>query len=1201
MIANIKQRLVLLLSLVCLLAGGTLSVQARQSLLTNYTPNGASFKYETAINFQKQSFKAVLDLSTCDDSKANENVLSIGDDLQGANGWGSVNVIHLFYTKSNNNLELDCFDPGSRTHYEILKNISGELTIELKSDGLYINGVQRCDASAVSNILAMSSILYGSTQGNTRSWATYKEISLEDVTGGETGETGGGGSGTSERKFDASWIQNQQKVGDYKEDAHATFIPYASVEAMKSDAAFNEPWLTPQNAETQLLNGEWKFKFVPGTQNGPGESEFFAADYDDSAWDNIRVPLSWEMAGYGTPVYTNVGYPFQNNPPNANVGYTYYGVEDHNAIGFYRRSFSVPESWNGKRLFVHFDGVYSAAVVWVNGKYVGYSQDSNTDAEFDITDFAKVGDNQLSVRVYRWCDGSYLEGQDMWHLSGIHRDVYLVATPKVFVADHYITAPILSEDTTCGTLKVALKVDNRDGVEAAKKFLVELLDHEGKTVGSATAEYSGTDTKTVDATISQLSGLHAWSAEDPYLYSVVVKQQTADGADEMVFSTKYGFRNIKQNGNLVYINGKRVFFKGVNTQDAHPEYGRAIDMETMLRDVEMMKQANVNTVRTSHYPRQPKMYAMFDAYGLYTMDEANVECHFNQNLASNSTWRTAIDDREVRMVMRDRNHPSVIFWSLGNEGNMSYSDLGSSMYPTVSSVSGSSNGYAGKPYFICEYAHAMGQAVGNLQEYWDVIEASNGILGGCIWDWVDQSFYDPARLVKGERKSENGFNYWVSGYDYNSTGGVGVGFQGNFVNNGLITPDRAWTGKLTEVKRVYQNAAFTDFYDGKLTLKNKNSFVDLEMYDLVYQVLRDGRVVEEGTADMPAIAAGKEAKVAIPYTTTVGDDAEYLLNVSLRLKEATMWAEEGYAVAEQQFEIGKRPALAAHNVDMNSCSALTVEGQTVKGKTADGEFAISFNNGKMQTWTYNGKALIAEGPDFNSYRKVDNDRNFRPTFSNSASVSVTGALAKSGDNATMSVKGRANACQYTIDYTFYPDGVVDMKVTFTPSASLARMGLGMQFAAGFEDVEYYARGPWSNYADRKTGSMIGRYQTTVDDMVDEMLHPQTYGDHQDMRSLTLRNNSAPGQLLSLNIEAEGQAAFSLGHYDETRWCTWGDSMWNSQLHWYDLTRDPQIYAHFDYAQRGLGNNSCGGDGCLSQYEVPSRGNYSYTLRFTPGK
>lgn len=455
--------------------------------------------------------------------------------------------------------------------------------------------------------------------------------------------------------------------------------------------------------------------------------------------------------------------------------------------------------------------------------------------------------------------------------------------------------------------------------------------------------------------------------------------------------------------------------------------------------------------------------------------------------------------------------------------------------------------------------------------------------------------------MKDERKSENGFNYWVSGYDYNSTGGVGVGFQGNFVNNGIITPDRAWTGKLTEVKHVYQNAAFTAFEGGKVTLKNKNSFVDLEMYDLVYQVLRDGRIVEEGKAEMPAIAAGTEASIDIPYTTTVTDDAEYLLNLSLRLKEATLWAEQGYAVAEQQFEIGKRPTLAAHKADMENNSALTIEGQTVKGKTADGEFEIKFNNGKMQSWTYNGKALIAEGPDFNSYRKVDNDRNFRPSFSNSANVSVTGALAKSGDNATLSVQGRADGCQYTIDYTFYPDGVVDMKTTFSPSGSLARMGLGMQFAAGFEDVEYYARGPWSNYADRKTGSMLGRYQTTVDDMVDEMIHPQTYGDHQDMRSLTLRNNSELGKPLSLNIEAEGQAAFSLGHYDETRWCTWGDSMWNSQLHWYDLTRDPQIYAHFDYAQRGLGNNSCGGDGCLSQYEVPSRGNYSYTLRFTPSK
>ena len=1221
MIHIFRQRFATVIALICLLSGMTLSMSARTSLLKDYTPNGESFTRSTAINFQKQTFKAVLDLSTCQSSTQYENVLSIGEDLQGANGWGGVYVIHLFYTKSSSSLQINCFNT-SQTHREDISGISGETTIELKSDGLYVNDTKRCDASTISGVLNLSNILYGSTQGNTRSWATYKEVALEDVEGGSGGggTEGGGGGTATERKFDASWISNQSKYADYKEDGHATFIPYASVADMKADANYAKPWLTPEKAQTQLLNGTWKFKYVPGTTSGPGASDFFDADLDDSAWDDIRVPLSWEMAGYGKPVYTNVGYPFSNNPPNANQGLSYYGVEDNNATGFYRRSFNIPQSWDGKRLFVHFDGIYSAAVVWVNGKYVGYTQGSNNDAEFDITEFAKVGDNQLSVRVYRWCDGSYLEGQDMWHLSGIHRDVYLVATPKVFVADHYITSS-LSNDATSGQLNVKLTVDNRDAVQTEKQLNVELLDADGKTVANGSASYQGNANESLDVKLANLSSLHPWSAEDPYLYTVVVRQADADGADEMVFSTKYGFRKITKSGNLIYINGKRVFFKGVNTQDTHPEYGRAIDTETMLRDVTLMKQANVNTVRTSHYPRQPKMYAMFDAYGIYTMDEADVECHYNQNLSSNYSWNGAILDREVRMVMRDRNHPSVIFWSMGNEcgsasnfstaysemkslddrlihyeGNMSYSDLGSSMYPTVSNISGSSNGYSGKPYFICEYAHAMGQAVGNLKEYWDIIEKSSGITGGCIWDWVDQSVYDPERLLKGEKKDINGLNYWVSGYDYNSPSGVGQGFQGNFLNNGIITPDRAWTGKLTEVKHVYQNISFSS-NDGKtVTIKNKNSFASLDAYRLVYRVLRDGRLVEEGTAQMPAIAAGSSADVTLPIKAETDNDAEWLVNVQLQLKELTLWAEEGYAVAEDQFELVKRPSLASHNAEGGQ---LSVSGQTVSGTTADGKaFAVSFANGKMTSWKFDGENIIAQGPDFNSYRKVDNDRNFSPDFTNSTSVSVTGALAKSGNNATMSVSGYSYSCSYTIDYTFYADATVDMKVTFSPSGNLARMGLGMQFAQGMEDVEYYGRGPWSNYSDRKTGSFLGRYQTTVDDMVDEMIHPQTYGDHQDLRDLTLRNLTNG---LSLNVQTEGQVSFSLGHYDETRWCTYGDSMWNSQLHWYDLSRDPQIYAHFDYFQRGLGNNSCGGDGCLSEYTCPSWGSYSYTLRFTPTK
>ncbi len=1062
--------------------------------------------------------------------------------------------------------------------------------------------------------LATSSSSDNLARTTTQSEATaFGFIKAETAGGGDTGDHG---------DFDISWISNQKKVGDNKEEAHATFIPYASVEDMKADANYDEPWLTPTKAMTLNLNGEWKFKYVAGTSSGPGESDFYAADYDDASWDNIRVPLSWEMANYGKPVYTNVGYPFQNTPPRATTGFTSYGVTDHNATGFYRRTFNMPADWSDKRVFLHFDGAYSAIVVWVNGKYVGYSQGSNTDAEFDLSGFAQEGENQLSVRVYRWCDGSYLEGQDMWHLSGIHRDVYLVATPKVFVSDHYITTASQGDDGTSGTLNVALTVDNRDNTEAKKSVSVELLDADGKAIKSGSATYDGTEGATLNVSLAGLSGLKAWSAESPYLYTVVIRQQDAAGNDEMVFSTKYGFRNITKNGNLIYINGKRVFFKGVNTQDTHPEYGRAIDVPTMLKDVTLMKQANVNTVRSSHYPRQPKMYAMFDAYGLYCMDEADVECHYNQNLASNSTWTDAITDREVRMVMRDRNHPSVIFWSLGNEsgsascfstayskikaldsrlihyeGNMSYSDLGSNMYPTVSDVQSYSYGHSSKPYFICEYAHAMGQAVGNLKEYWDIIENSSGITGGCIWDWVDQAIYDPAKLVNGEKTSANGFNYWVAGYDYNDPSGVGYGFQGNFMDNGIITPDRAWTGKLTEVKKVYQNAAFTALDGKKLTVKNKNSFIDLsDLYTLAYKVMRNGEVVERGSIAAPSVAAGNEGTVTLPFTTdTTADDAEYLINVSLCLKESTAWAQAGYAVAEEQFALNNRPEMAGHVADGGT---LTVSGTTVSGTTKDGKaYQVAFgNNGKMSSWTYADNQLMHAAPDFNSYRDIDNDRNCNYGFANSSSTSVTASLAKSGDNAKMSVRGQASNCNYTIDYTFYPDATVDMKVTLSPTGSTRRLGIGMQFAEGFEDVEYYARGPWSNYSDRKTGSFIGRYVTTVDDMVEELTHPQTYGDHQDLRELTLTNAD---KNLSLNIKADGQVAFSLSHYDETRWCATGDTMWSDVLHWYDLTREGQVYAHFDYFQRGLGNNSCGGDSCLSQYLCPTSGSYTYTLRFKP--
>ena len=1440
----IKHHFAAIITLLVLAATQAFAAETKTDILTDYTPSGLTFSKETTIDFQKQTFKAVLDLSTCQSTSTNENVLSIGDDLQGTNDWGNANVIHCFYTKSSNTLQVNCFNGGaSYTYREDHTGISGETTIELNSNGLYLNSSKICDASNISNILSLSSIKYGSTQGSTRSYATYKSVSLvtsetttptttpftapvygstyficpadyptkcftvttsedkeqitvttksdsntgqqwitkqgkystsypwhivnvmsskaldlagndpnvmplqwtsendymggqanvnqewkflevdatnhtynicayynnstyyltydgtdggklgrttssssatafgfikSDASGGTTsgGGTGGGGTGggsttsPNHGSFSVSWISNASKVSDYKEDAHATFIPYASVEQMKADAKhYAEPWQQPDETKAEYinLNGTWKFKYVAGTSYGPGSSEFYAKDYNDSGWNDIRVPLSWEMANYGKPVYTNVGYPFSNNPPNANYGLTNHNVTDHNATGFYRRTITIPETWKDKRVFVHFDGVYSAAVVWVNGKYVGYSQDSNTDAEFDITGFVTTGDNQLSVRVYRWCDGSYLEGQDMWHLSGIHRDVYLVATPKVFVSDHYITAPNLSEDATSGSMSVKLTVDNRNNASATKTLQVTLLDRDGNQIANGTETYSGTSTAEKDVTLSGLSNLHPWSAEDPYLYTVVVSQKNESGAEEMAFSTKYGFKTVTISNKQLLVNGKRIFVKGVNTQDTHPEYGRAIDMETMLKDIKMMKQANVNTIRTSHYPRQPKMYAMMDAFGMYCVNEANVECHGNQGLASNSSWQTAINDREVRMVKRDRNHPSVLFWSLGNECgaasdfssaktemkkydsrpifycnedyNVSYSDLHSNMYPTVDATSSKSNGANGKPYFICEYAHAMGQAVGNLKEYWDVIESSTGIIGGCIWDWVDQSVYDPAKLVNGEKKSDNGFNYWVSGYDYAAAdANASDGFQGNFLNNGIVTPDRTWTGKLSEVKKVYQYVKFSDFNASakSVNIANKYAFMPIssDNFEIGYRVMKDGYLVENGKLDnFKTIAVGYSATVTLPITTEVEGSAEYLVNVELRIKKPTKenvadwtsWAEEGYSIADAQFSLSEQnisngtakgtdgtmgfPVLpdytsAGGSLSISTDGSWTNKTYTVTGKDNNGKaYSIVFNSsGKMTSWTYDGKSLIAAGPDFNSYREVDNDRNISSTLTNSTSMSVSSDLTKSGNNATMSVTGTTsilsgNAGSYTTNYTFYPDGTVDMKVKFSPRGTLARIGLGMQFASGFENVEFYARGPRSNYSDRKTGSYLGRFTTTVDDMVDEMIHPQTYGDHEDLRELILTNKSAGVQL---GVKVGGRASFSLSHYDETKWCYKStNQMWLSKLHWYDLTRNPQVYAHFDYMQRGLGNNSCGGDKYLSDYVCPSSGSYTYTLRFKP--
>ena len=1208
----------------------------------NFTPSLSSKKFKLDLadyDFTKQELVVDVNVSNCDagtleykdgvlDKVHGENILSIGTDIR---DWGANGIynIHMYYAQGY--LEVNYLSSTVEESKRIKKHFAvtnKEFTIRFSDQGLFVNndGDPKLSSSQLFSLLVRSTgILAGSIEGVNRSKATYNSIIVRNK--------------KELNQFSPLWMASPSKAGDRKLAAHATLIPYPTTAAMQSDKAYYDtPWVYPSDKNTtyQSLNGTWNFMYVKGDGENLGESDKYVEKDNDLGikYDEIEVPLSWEMAGYGRPVYTNIGYAFINTPPMAMQGISDMTKEsDHNATGVYRRIINVDDWQNsGKRVILHFDGVSSAAAVYVNGIYLGYSEGSNTDAEFDITSALQKGNNMLAVKVFRWCDGSYLEGQDMWNFSGINRDVYLYAIPQVAIRDYKITANTLAGDAKSASgLYVNLSVANNTGESFTKTFVATLKNAEGDVVASASKEFTPQyATATTNAVNLSLTGtgfksLRPWSAEDPYLYTVEVSQQDANGNEEMAFSAKYGFRTVKIDNGVLKVNDKRVFLKGVNAHDINPERGHATNVETMLKDITMMKRANINTFRASHYPRQPKMLAMLDAYGFYTLESADIECHFEQKLTDSEAWLVSMMDRTQRMVLRDRNHPSVISWSLGNESGrgknfdttckwvkdndatrvvhyadkLSVSEINSQMYPTISKVRNSATTAAGanvKPVFYCEYAHAMGQAVGNLKEFWDAIESSNIIAGGCIWDWADQAIYNVEELKKGN-KTLNGFHLWTAGYDYNNVD-KGKGFEGNFLDNGLVTPDRRWTGKLAEVKKVYQYVDFTKFENNELTFKNKYMFTNLNKFNLVARLLKDGRLVEEQTIAMPDVEPGKTDKVNVNFNTDVDNNAEEVVDLQLVLKENTLWADAGYEVARHQFVVGDKttPELTDYTpVKGGSIAAVdnTISGADANGKAYNMTFA---QDGKIASWQYDGKDILKQGFDFNSCRNIDNDKDINALIpiASSAATSAT-ALTKSGDNYEMSVSGTATNCSYTINYTFYPDATVDMAVTFKPTGATRRLGLGVQFAPGFENVEFYGRGPWANYVDRKTGTYLGRYYTTVDDMIEEQIHPQTYGDHQDLRELVLSN---AGSGLALDIKAGGNVAFSLSHFDEKAWCE-KTTLWNDATHWYDLTRDSQVYAHFDYWQRGLGNNSCSGETSLPAYQCPTEGEYSYTLRITP--
>lgn len=1016
--------------------------------------------------------------------------------------------------------------------------------------------------------------------------------------------------------------EDETRFAENKEVGHATYMPYPGEKEMMADADFYRmPWVDCHSADYRLLNGNWAFHFVPEPSQRP--IDFYKEDYDVSGWETIPVPSNWEMQGYDRPIYANVEYPHANIPPfidarkGFNDGGKNYGI---NPVGSYVRFFDLPEGWKEKRTFIHFGGIYSAALVYLNGRYVGYTQGANNVAEFDLTPYLRTGRNRLAVQVFRWSDGSYLECQDMFRMSGIFRDVYLYNTPLVSVRDHYITSKLDSQHGyRTGSMNVQLTLDNRDRREGTKDMVVRLFTPQGKLLAEAEQQVRYTADKAslqVSANFN-LKDLSLWTAETPELYTVHVIQREG-GKEEMAFSTKYGFREIEVRGPLVYINGQRVFFKGTNRHDTHPEYGRAVTTESMLQDVLLMKRNNINTIRTSHYPNAAKMYAMFDYYGLYTMDEADLEDHANQSISDMPSWIPAFVDRIDRMVLRDRNHPSVIFWSLGNEaggggnfqacydaakkldsrpvhyegtrdgkefGGNRFSDLYSKMYPGMQWMDTYVNSFD-KPMFICEYAHSMGNAIGNLKEYWKSIESSSSTIGGAIWDWVDQAIYEPHEMKKGIYRLH-------TGYDFPGP------HQGNFCSNGIVPATREESPKLKEVKAVYQ---YVHFSEGKVdekrnelnvTLYNTYDFLSLNHFYLRWQTVKNGVVLSTDSLELPDVAPDdslnlslKLKEVSLKKAVKAGD--EVMVNVFVCSKAADRWAEAGHEVAQMQYEAvargplpevkGKRKGGDEYRYSEEG-NQLVVTGYGVKA-------VFDKKTGVLTGLEMNGVPFVCQGQGFvfDNHRWIENDR-FTEVANGMAAEGECTVAVEDGKTVVTTVR-KGSLCDTRMVYTFLPGGTMDMEAVFTPhTADLRRCGLVCGVNPSLGQVDYYAYGPWENYSDRKDGCMIGRYADTVEGMEVAYVKPQSMGNREGLRELRLTGIDGKG----ICIQTEGKVSFSALRYTD-------EDMMNCN-HMWELKPRPYIVLHLDAAMRGVGNASCGRDvDTLPVYQIPQK-ELSYKLRF----
>ena len=983
-------------------------------------------------------------------------------------------------------------------------------------------------------------------------------------------------------------ITAQAQVNDWENPA------VLGINKLPYHATLQLPSKWKECKEIVSLDGEWLFHWSRNPEERP--ADFYREDFDTSQWGKIQVPGNWQMQGYGTPIYININYPFQRNRPSVTTeppkDWTAY--ENRNPVGSYVTFVDVTKEMLSKNLILHFGGVHSAMYVWVNGQKIGYSQNSMSPAEFDVMRYLHEGRNKLAVEVYRWSDGSYLEDQDMWRLSGIFRSVQLWVRPLVHIADYRVTA-VPNTDFSQAQVTADITLCNTGKVKA--KNLKTILKLDSNTIEGNLKQLSAGDTTHMQLTCI-MNNPQLWSAEKPNLYPFSIELLDGRGNVAEHFDYHLGVKRVECVGEVFKINGRNVKLRGVNRHDHHPRTGRYVDDATYEEDIRLMKQANVNFLRTSHYPDRELLYELCDRYGIYVMDEANQETHgygyANHEMGEDLSWQQAHVDRAESLVKRDFNHPSIILWSLGNEGGVGpnieamynkirsldqtrppffdsdrrYSCIWDDSYLYPEDLKKNAEAVKDKPFMMREYAHAMGNSCGNLKEYWDVIYADSSIAGAAIWDWVDQGIAKPvdgSKLRPSASKILQPDEYWAYGGDFGDKPN-----DGNFCINGLVAPDRKPHPHYYEVQYVYQPIQFVREGD-YIRIVNRDFFTGIDEYDYYCEVYRNGEPV---TCDFVKV---KEGRFEIPYSDSPDDDQELILDVCAMLRQATPWADEGFIVAREQFILKpynfRWPLSGEDAKPQKSEAGITIP-------IYDGSITID-STGALTSWISHGKQKL-QAPLEPYFWKPENDNQHAAQFAKRTAVWQD--AGKNRTVKTIHVEGNQVKVEMslpvgadlTLTYTAKADGRIKVDMDYQPKANdiplMPKFGMRMRLPADYTHVEYYGRGPWENYPDRKRSAFIGYYQMPLSDFETDYVKPQDNGNRCDVRWLTLSSDKG-------NVKIEGLQPLCIHAWD------YGEEDLETARHPHEINRGRFINLNIDGNIHGVGGVDTWGKRTLTPYTI----------------